>query len=62
MSPARTSCLVCQYNYFLAEGACKRVSALCNGYDPGSGMCLNCKVGYINYGGKCVDPNCQTQN
>lgn len=61
MSPSQTSCAVCQSGYFLSSGACTKVSSLCNGYDPTTGMCLSCKVGYINYGGQCRDPNCQTQ-
>ena len=58
MTVSRIACLVCQSNYYLLDGKCKRVSSLCNGYDPSSGMCLGCKGGYVNFGGKCVDLNC----
>lgn len=61
MAPSRLTCQVCQTQFYLSEGRCKRVSSLCNGYDPSMGTCLACKVGYINYGGQCMDPNCANQ-
>lgn len=62
MGPTKTDCSVCKQGYFASAGTCKMVSPLCNGYDPITGVCIGCKGGYINYGGQCVDPNCQTQN
>ena len=61
MGPSKNGCSVCQQGYFVSAGACKKVSTLCNGYDPTTGMCFGCKGGYRNYGGQCVDPNCQAQ-
>ena len=62
VGPSKTDCLVCQQGYFLSNYTCKRVSSLCNAYDPTTGVCLTCKGGYLNFGGLCVDTNCQIQN
>jgi hypothetical protein len=52
------TCDLCSPSYYSSGSACLKVSSLCNGYDPRSGSCLNCKNGYLNFGGQCVDSNC----
>lgn len=39
-------CLKCSRGFYMKQGVCTMVSALCNTYDETSGFCTSCYPGY----------------